>query len=259
MKISLLQLPITIGDRATNQKNLQQELEQAMAEKPDLILLPELWDIGFFPRPLDQYTDPEGQNARSLLSKLARQYQINIIGGSIAEATADGIKNTCYVFDRQGKQTAVYSKSHLFSPAKEDKIFTPGNGLAVFTLDEIRCGIAICYDLRFPELFRKLALADIDLLLLPAEWPTVRLDHWRCLTQARAIENQLYLAACNGSGSFANGMPLAGHSVVIDPWGRRLAEADDQPGIITADINLLEKEKIRSTINVFSDRRPELY
>lgn len=259
MRLSILQLPIVIGDRKANSGKLQEMLATAMEQHPDTILLPELWDIGFFPRPITDFTDKNGEQTKNLLSDLAKQYNVNIVGGSIAEQCGESIKNTGFVFARTGKLIARYSKTHLFSPAKEQKTFTAGNKAISFTLDGIKYGIIICYGLRFPEMIRNLALEGIDILLIPAEWPTVRLDHWRCLTQARAVENQIYVAACNGSGAFANGMPLAGHSVIIDPWGRRMTEANDQPGIISADIDLTEKEKIRSTINIFADRRPDLY
>ncbi len=252
-------MPITIGDRSANIGTLERMLETALSEKPDAILLPELWDVGFFPRPIRSYADENGNLAKKTLSNLAKKYNINIIGGSIAECISASIKNTCYVFDRLGNLVASYSKTHLFSPAKEGQTFTPGNNLCTFTLDGVKCGLVICYDLRFPELIRRLALENIDLLLLPAQWPVARLDHWRCLTRARAIENQFYVAACNGSGAFASGIPLAGHSAIIDPWGKRLTESDEKEAILTAEINPAEKEKIRSTINVFADRRPELY
>ena len=259
MKISVLQLPVVIGDRAQNQQTLRSMFAQAMEEKPDVVLMPELWDIGFYPRPLDDYTDEGAASAKAVLSKLAKIYRVNIVGGSVAAQLGDAVENICCIFDREGNCIADYSKSHLFSPAREHDSFRAGSQVTTFTLDGVRCGVIICYDLRFPELARRLALSDIDILFIPAAWPTVRLAHWRLLTQARAVENQFFVAAANGSGSFANGMPLAGHSALIDPWGEILAEADEKPSILTADFDLSVKEKIRSTINVFADRRPDLY
>ena len=259
MKVSVIQLPVVIGDRQKNQDTLRTMLEKAMTEKPDTVLLPELWDIGFYPRPLENYTDEGAHSAKELLSELSGKYHVNIVGGSVAAKLGDSVENICCVFDREGNCIADYSKSHLFSPAKEHKAFRAGDKVTVFTLDGVNCGVIICYDLRFPELTRRLALSDIDILFIPAAWPTVRLAHWRLLAQARAVENQFFVAAANGSGAFANGMPLAGHSALIDPWGEILAEADEGSAIITADFDLSVKEKIRSTINVFADRRPDLY
>lgn len=259
MRISVLQLPVTVGDFARNAAALEAQLEDAAARGTDTVLLPELWDIGYFPRPIERYLDAGAAKARELLSSLARRYKVNIVGGSVAEKTGEGVKNTCFIFDRSGGCIARYSKTHLFTPAKEQKTFTPGDRLTAFRLDGVSCGIIICYDLRFPELVRRLALDGIEVLFIAAQWPEVRLEHWRILTQARAIDDQLFLAAANGSGAFANGIPLAGHSVIIDPWGRRLAEAEAGPSVITADINPAERQKIRTTFNFAADRRSDLY
>ena len=259
MKITILQMPVVIGGREENLASLRRMMGQAAAEKPDVVLLPELWDIGFFPRPMEQYGDPEGQMAQEALSALAAAYGVNIVGGSVAAAGTEGVANRCFVYDREGHLTASYDKTHLFSAGGEGQVFAPGEQVTIFTLDGVRCAVIICYDLRFPELVRRLAREDISVLFLPAQWPTVREMHWRVLTQARAIENQIFLAAANGSGAFANGLPLAGRSVILDPWGERLAEAADGEAILTADCDLTVREKIRREINVFADRRPDLY
>jgi len=259
MKLSILQMPIVIGDFNANQNTLRRMLEAALPQSPDVILLPELWDIGFYPRPLVNYADPAGEKVQTLLSRLAAEYRINIVGGSAACLKNNQVSNTSFVFDRQGMRLAAYSKTHLFSPAKEDKTFAAGEDIALYELDGLPCATIICYDLRFPELCRRLALAGITVLFVPAEWPTARLMHWRTLTQARAIENQFFVAACNGSGAFANGMELAGHSVILDPWGERLAEAGKQEAILTAELIPAVQTTIRNTINVFADRRPDLY
>jgi len=259
MKISCLQMRVEVGDVAGNMERAAALLAKTMQDKPDIVVLPELWDIGFFPRPLGEAADPEGSERRAFLAALAKKYQVNLVGGSIAVKRPDCIENRSFIFDREGKEIATYAKSHLFSPAKEEKFFKPGTEVVTFELDGIKCGEIICYDLRFPELIRKLALQGIQILFVPAEWPTARVDHWRTLLRARAIENQIFVAACNGSGSFGNGMPLAGHSVLLDPWGQPLAEADDSEMAITASLDFAEQEKIKNTINVFNDRRPELY
>ena len=175
------------------------------------------------------------------------------------------MRNSTLVFDAAGQCVQRYDKIHLFGFQKgeerydESAFIEAGRQPVAVDTPFGRIALSICYDLRFPELCRRLALAGITVLFLPAEWPTARLMHWRTLTQARAIENQIFVAACNGSGAFANGMELAGHSVILDPWGERLAEAGKQPAILTADIDPAIQQKIKSTINVFADRRPELY
>lgn len=259
MKISILQLRITVGDRDGNEESLYLMMEEAAKDRPDVVLLPELWDIGFFPRPLKDFADPGGERAKSFLSALARRYGVAIVGGSVARAESDGVHNTSFVFDKSGSLVASYDKTHLFSPAHEGKYFRAGDDISVFSLCGVKCGIVICYDLRFPEATRRLALAGCAVLFLPAEWPLSRLDHWRVLTRARAIENQIFVAACNGSGAFAKGMPLAGHSAIIDPWGIRLKEAGEGGEIITASCDLDARTHSKSFMDVFGDRRPDLY
>lgn len=259
MKISVLQMPVAIGARDENMATLRRMLGEAMEETPDVVVLPELWDIGFFPRPLEAYVDVDGARAKELLSSLASQYHIHIVGGSVAVKDGDAVANRCYVFGRDGALVAEYDKTHLFSPAKEDRFFRKGDHRAIFSLDGVPCAVAICYDLRFPELFRRYALDGAAVVFLPAAWPTARIRHWRTLSEARAIENQCFFVTANGSGAFANGMPLGGKSAILDPWGERLAEAGEGEAIISADLDFSVRDKIKATIDVFHDRREELY
>ena len=183
---------------------------------------------------------------------------VNIVAGSAVTVRGGNVFNTAYVFDREGACVAAYDKTHLFTPMGEHEYFTPGDHLCTFTLDGVRCALIICYDLRFPELTRSLTLAGAELLFVPAEWPAVRMLHWQTLNRARAIENQIFLACCNGCGT-AGETVYGGHSAVYDPWGEVLAEAGAEEEIILADCDFSIKEQIRNSINVFRDRRPELY
>ena len=259
MKVSVLQMPVAIGAREENMATLRRMLAAAMKDAPDVAVLPELWDIGFFPRPLADYVDEDGAQAKDLLSSLAKQYHVNIVGGSVAAKVGNDTANRCYVFARDGALVADYDKTHLFSPAKEERFFRKGDHRAAFFLDGVKCAVAVCYDLRFPELFRRYALEDAAAVFLPAAWPAARIEHWATLSQARAIENQFFFVAVNGSGAFANGMPLGGRSAVIDPWGVRLAEADEKEAILTAELDFSVRNEIKRTIDVFHDRREELY
>lgn len=258
MKVSLLQMHIALGDVEKNKARLKALVDAAMQNRPDVLALPEMWSTGFYPKPLDDFADEEGRQTQAYLSALARQYAVNIVGGSVATRTAEGFCNTCYVFDRTGKLVSHYDKMHLFSPAREEQVFLSGTQLATFSLDDVKCGVVICYDLRFCELIRMLALEKIDLLFVPAAWPVERCMHWRVLTQARAIENQFFVAAINGAGAF-NSFRLAGHSALYDPWGTALAEASDAEEILTATLDFSVLEDIRSHINVFNDRKPKYY
>lgn len=252
MNITVIQPHISIAKPQKNYQNIQDKIELTMQKQPhtDVIVLPELWDVGFYPKPIEDYAQPAGQKQRTFLAALAQKYKVNIVGGSFVEKQNNTIRNTCAIFNRNGEEIAAYSKSHLFSFAEENKHFTAGNETVVFEIDNIKCGVLICYDIRFPELARTLALKDIQILFLPAAWPLERVYHWNTLIRARAIENQIYLAGVNSLG----------HSAIINPRGEELAYcADDEEHILTADIDFSLIKEIRNTINVFRDRLPEMY
>jgi predicted amidohydrolase len=250
---------IEFGNFETNLKTLQRLIEKAIQKHPDTIVLPELWDIGFYPRPVLPYADLNGKHIKEVLGHLAEHYEVNIVGGSIACRVGKQVFNTSYAFDRDGDLVSTYHKTHLFSPSGESDDFTAGDKIAVYRLDNLVCATILCYDIRFPELVRRLALKNVHILFVPAAWPIERLIHWQTLTRARAIENQFFVAAANGAGSFKNGMQLAGHSCIIDPWGEILAEAGEKETILDANLKPGIMSQIRSSIDVFDDRRPDLY
>lgn len=267
MIISCLQMPVVIGDFAGNVKTLRRMMKQAVEgageRRPDVILLPELWDIGYYPRPLPESL---ADNPQGVLAELARKYKVNIVGGSVAVKEADGsIANACFVYDRGGSCIARYDKTHLFSPSREDKHFARGNQLGRFQLDGIPCGVVICYDLRFFEFLGITCrgwedVPRADVLFLPTQWPEVRREHWQILTRARAIENQVYLCGCNAKGGFCPTVPLCGCSAIIDPWGKVLAqEPTDEEAVVTAEVDLAKLAEVRRGLPVLEDRRPELY
>jgi len=259
MKVSLLQMSIRFQDPEANIKALRHLMEEAMTQRPDAVLLPELWNIGFYPKPPLEWAKNSEAESRKVLSELAAHYQVNIVGGSIATVHGDKVRNTCCVLDRSGALIASYDKTHLFSPMKEHEDFIAGNRLITFSLDSFKCAVVLCYDIRFPELIRRLALEDIDVLFLAAAWPMERLIHWQTLIRARAIENQIFVVAANGAGIFPEGLQMAGHSAIIGPWGEILAEAPEGEAILHANLKPIIRQQIRESINVFADRRPELY
>ncbi len=259
MIIACCQMDVRLGERAYNFARAEALVRRAASQGADVILLPETWNLGFFPREgLAELADPNGENVQRMFGTLARELHVNIAAGSAVTVRGEKVFNTACVFDREGACVAAYDKTHLFTPMGEHESFTPGDHLCTFTLDGVRCGLIICYDLRFPELTRSLVLQGADLLFVPAEWPAVRLLHWQTLNRARAIENQIFLACCNGCGT-AGETVYGGHSAIYDPWGEVKAEAGDGEEIILADCDFAVKEQIRSSINVFRDRRPELY
>ena len=167
--------------------------------------------------------------------------------------------NTAMAFNRQGSLVGSYDKTHLFSPMEEDVYFQAGDHLAVFPLDDTLCGLLICYDLRFPELTRTLALQGVQVLFLVAQWPVQRAGHLRLLYEARAVENQMFVACCNACGQDDAGTRFGGNSGLVDPWGTVLARAGETPCFLSGDCDLSITAGIRAGINVFRDRRPDLY
>ena len=259
MKISCVQMDAALGRPEENLARAKALVADAAKAGADVVVLPETWNVGFFPREgLREMADPGGEGVLRELGGLAEALGVNLVAGSAATVRDGRIFNTSYVFDRKGGCVGRYDKTHLFSPMGEHEYFTPGDSLCVFSLDGVKCGLILCYDIRFPELTRSLALKGIEVLFVPAQWPAVRLEHWRTLTRARAIENQIFLACCNGCGT-AGDTVYGGNSAIYDPWGTVLAAAGEREEIISGDCDLAVIEGIRSSMHVFKDRRPELY
>ncbi len=258
MKVSLLQLDITLADRARNSDLVRRRLAEAMAAGPDVVVLPELWDFGFYPKNALELGDVGGEWSKEFLGGLARQYNVNLVGGSIINRDGDAIKNTSLVFDRTGNEIARYDKVHLFSPTRENERFRPGDRPVLFTLDGVRCGVVICYDIRFPEFIRRYALSGAEILFIPAAWPHPRSGHWRLLNIARAVENQFFVAAVNQCGPVGK-TRFAGGSLLVDPWGEVLAEGGGDEAIVQADFDLNVIPDVREHIDVYRDRRPDIY
>ncbi|KAF6658712.1 carbon-nitrogen family hydrolase [Paenibacillus polymyxa] len=260
--VALIQAHIEIGNPPENHNHIRSLMEQAVKaeQKPDLIVLPEMWNTGYALDRIHELADEEGTETRAWIAAFAATYQVNVVAGSIAEKKSDGhVYNTMLVFDRTGKEVASYSKIHLFRLMDEEKYLQPGEEKVVFTLDGgIQAGASICYDIRFPELARSLALSGANLLIVPAEWPHPRLHHWRTLLTARAIENQMYVIACNRVGRSGD-TDFFGHSLIIDPWGEMIAEGGEQEEILTGSIESALVQDVRGRIPVFEDRRPLLY
>lgn len=259
MKISCIQLDVILADPKENYRRAEELIRSAAKENPDVILLPELWDVGFFPKEnLKEVSDPDCTRVIPFMSALAKELGINLVAGSVACLRGDRVYNTACVFDRQGELIAQYDKTHLFSPMGEDDYFAKGDHVCRFKMDGHDVGLIICYDVRFPELTRAMTVPGIELLFMVSQWPDVRVPHLEVLTQARAIENQMYLACCNACGR-AGATQYGGHSAIINPWGEVLAKAGAGEEIISADCDFTVNEKIRQSMHIFADRRPELY
>lgn len=257
MRMALAQIQILPGDFQHNLNSASRFMQNAADNHTDMILLPELWSSGY---DLEQAAHWSAANAALLpdLANLAQRHHL-WIGGSLLEEDHGRIYNTFSLFDPQGNKHASYRKIHLFGLMKEDRILHPGSQPTFTSLPWADCGLAICYDLRFPELFRQYTLQGAQLFLIPAEWPLSRAKHWSTLLCARAIENQCFVAAVNSVAAGGETI-FGGQSMLIDPSGNILSQASSgEEELVIADLDFDLVEQVRKTIPVFKDRRPDIY
>ncbi len=259
MKISCIQMAPVLAKPLLNFEKAKELICEAASSAPDVIVLPETWNTGFFPKEnLSDVADADCAKTEREIGALAKKTGINIVAGSVASSRDGKVYNTSCVFDREGNCIAKYDKTHLFTPMGEDKYFEKGKRLCKFTLDSKQCAVIICYDIRFPELSRTLCTTGVDILFVVSEWPDARIPHLKALTKARAIENQTFVVCCNAVG-VQDGTVYGGTSSIHDPLGNVLCEAGKNEEIINADCDLSVIDGIRKSINVFNDRRCDLY
>lgn len=223
----------------------------------DLVVLPELWPNGGFTYLLwDSTAQPLGGALVQQLQDAARTASVVLHAGSFIERRPDGaLTNTALVIDSDGSLNAVYRKIHLFGFVDgEPKYLVAGDKVVVANTSVGRLGLATCYDLRFPEMFRQLTDADSDVVVVPAAWPAPRIAHWSVLARARAIENQLPLVAVNTAGSHG-GVAMGGASLMVDALGVTLAEASDGEQVIRAEVDLAHTRDWRERFPALGDRR----
>lgn len=259
-RVSMIQMDMQLGKPEENFSHAVELVRQAAQMSPDVITLPETWNVGFFPREnLGELSDQDCTKVKETFSVLAKEYKVNIIAGSVSNLRPDGkIYNTACVFDRQGGLVTEYDKVHLFSPSGEHEYFQHGVTPCNFTLDGVPCSLVICYDIRFPELIRSEMLAGSKVQFVVAQWPDTRTLHWDTLNRARAIEGQCFLSCTNSVGT-AGAVKCGGHSAIYAPMGECLILGGEAEQILTADMDLSAVEDVRNRINVYRDRVPEAY
>jgi len=250
-----IQFNITLGEIDRNLAKAEAALRRVAAKGAQLAVLPEMWSAGFAYKKLPELA---AQTPRVLeaIAKLSAELQLTVVG-SLPELVDGKVCNTSFVIDR-GRQAGRYRKLHLFSLMNEQENIAGGECSLVVDTSVGRLGLAICYDLRFPELFRKLALDGAEIICLPGEWPAPRQLHWRTLLRARAIENQCFVIAANCCGRQGK-LDFFGMSLIIAPRGELLAEADDFATELVATCDFQEFTDYRAQITCFADRRPDVY
>lgn len=255
IQAAAIQFNVKQGDVDANLAYVRGALRRVTAQGARLAVLPEMWSSGFSYRNLNELAQRTAGIVEELL-ELSRELKLVIVG-SMPEPHGEKVFNTVYVIDN-GRLAGVYRKLHLFSLLGEDRAFDSGDSWLLADTSLGKIGVIICYDLRFPELSRRLALEGAAVICVPAQWPKPRQEHWRTLLRARAIENQLFVVACNACGPIGK-LEFFGMSLIIDPKGELLAEAGEAEGEISASLDLQLMADWRAQIPCFNDRRPELY
>lgn len=261
MKTALIQL--AYGDDETPQERTERVVELVRAQQGhDLVVLPELWPAGGFSHSLwpERAQSVDGDTAQRL-SAVAKEIGAVVHAGSIVERgpqegpEGKDLWNTSLVFDTDGERIADYRKIHRFGFAGgEPKLMEAGEELVTFRLHGVVTGLATCYDLRFPELFREYVDQGAQVMLVPAAWPAARVDAWRTLLRARAMENQTWMIACNTAGTHAK-TPMGGYSAVVAPTGEVVVEAGEGEEVLSVDVDLGLVEQTRESFPVLDDRR----
>jgi len=256
-------------DKSTNVETAQRLIDEAAATGARLVVLPEIWTYLGGDDGNRTNAEPIPGPVTAALAAKAQQHGIYLHGGSILEKREGEPKlfNTTVVFDPNGEIVAQYSKIHIFDVVldgvatyRESNTVKRGEEIVTFDLDGTTIGLAICYDLRFPELFRILRLRGADVIVLPAAFTmTTGKDHWEVLIRARAIENQVYMVSCGQFGADAAGKWCYGRSLIADPWGTVLGTAPDREHVLTATLDLDYLQKVRRQVPSVENRQADLY
>lgn len=248
-------LAIQVGwteDRDDNLRRALALIDEAMAayDKVDLICLPEMYYTNPTRKNLDTVGMPLWNPLTIALADYARKYHVNIMTGCFPWKSSQGLYNTCLCLDRDGAIVGQYSKTHLFDAMemKESDLVKAGDEICIVDFDFGRVGIAVCYEIRFPEYLRQICSQDVDLLCLPAAFYVPRADHWSVLTKAAALQNLTYLCAVNQYSRF-----YIGKSCIVDPEGHVVAEAEDGEGFVYGEVDLDRVEEMRETFRTFEN------
>lgn len=256
MRAHVIQLRTDLSEPISERIDRAAALVKAQSAA-EFVMLPELWVQGgfafpTFPESAESITGP----AVTALQAAAKEAAVWLHGGSLVTRDDDGkLRNTAIVISPTGELVTKYAKRHLFGfSGGETTVLTAGDDLVTVDIPWGRAGLSICYDLRFPEMYRALLDLGSKIFLIPSAWPERRIAHWSLLTRARAVENQCFVISCNGVGVQGDTV-LGGRSVIVDPWGAVLAEGGDDEEVLTCDLDIETIDKTREIFPVLKDRR----
>lgn len=255
--VAAIQMNAVIGDKKTNFDKVQHIVERNIKDNIDIIILPEVWTVGWSPKNFRASAeDLENSETIKFLSEIATEHNCWIIGGSFITKNGGHYYNTCPVLNRDGKLVTTYSKNHLFSyyGSDEGKYVDVGTNPVMVNIDGIKTGLTICYDIRFPEIYRAYRKAGADLFVNCAAWGLKKPVPWECMTRCRAVENQTFMIALTQSGYIENDEWNIGHSRIIDYKGESVAEIKDQKeGAVTAVLDFESMYDFREKCTCMND------
>ncbi|MBQ9044873.1 MAG: carbon-nitrogen hydrolase family protein [Oscillospiraceae bacterium] len=266
MKLALCQTPIT-ASLEENQSVMRDYVRRAAAQGAQVVCLPEMWPCQYDNEAFPKYAEPEGGETWQCLQRAARESGVWLVGGSVPERAGERLYNTCYVFSPEGEPIAKHRKVHLFDidvPGgqrfMESDTFTPGDSLTVFDTPWGRIGVAICFDIRFAEWYRMMALEGAKLILAPGAFNmTTGPAHWELSIRMRAVDNQCFVAGCAPARDEGASYVSYGNSLLSDPWGTVLGRLSAEAGLLVQDIDLARADAVRNQIPILSGKRHDLY
>ena len=267
IRIACLQLKVR-QDKYDNIEQLAEILADGRTEGADFISLPEMWNCPYQTELFPEYAEPEQGDTWLAMSTLARKHNVYLVGGSIPELDDQGrVYNTCYVFDREGRQIGKHRKVHLFDiyahgqqVFKESDTLTGGDSFSTFDTEFCRMAVNICFDIRFPESSRIPALNGAKVIFNPAAFNmTTGPAHWELGFRQRAVENQIYMVGTSSARDPEAGYIAWGHSIITDPWGDIIMQMDEKPGVEVAELDLDYIDKVRAKLPLMSARRTDVY
>lgn len=260
MRISLVQVASPPDEPPAARRERVAGLVRSAAPS-DLIVLPELWPAGYFAfESYESEAEELDGPTVTLFGELARELGCHLhLGSILARAEGGGVTNTALLLGPDGRILHRYEKIHVFGyQSREAELLRPGAGVSVVGTPFGALTATTCYDLRFPELWRSVVDGGAELAVVPAAWPAARLAHWQLFTSVRAVEEQLFVIACNAVGTQGDGVKLAGHSRVVNPWGEVVLEADESEGVFTTTIDPAMVAAVRAEFPVLGDRVPSI-
>ena len=258
VKLLAIQTEAIIGDIKLNIDAVKNLLVANLNKykQVDFVFLPEVWTVGWHPQVFPETAQTfETSDAIYMLKEIAKQYNVNIVGGSFIRKDCDKMYNSCPVIDRKGNVVALYDKNHLYSyyGCDEGKYITRGKNPIMVELDGIKLGLTICYDIRFPEIYRAYRKAGADILVNMAAWGKSKKIPWDSMTTSRAVENQSYMIALTQTGLLADGTENLGHSMIIDYEGKILDEINEIEGAVYAEADLNKMYEFREKCTILDD------